>query len=232
MRRKLIRLSRRYETALRKHLKQGPRASLQSARGLGRQAVAFGLEMADVTRIHEGALATLQLSNSKNGLSKRVERFLNEAMAPLAKTHRAPLKTNARLNQVNQTLGRHTADLAATNRSLKNGIAQRKTLEQALKRSGEHGKKLLEESRRRQKRLRHLTHQLLSAQEAERKKISHELQDEVAQTLLAVNVRLLTLKKAAQGGTANLTKEIASTQRAVEESVQSIKRLAHELDVH
>jgi len=114
---------------------------------------------------------------------------------------------------------------------LKQGLARRKTLEQALKKSGEHGKKLLEESRRRQKRLRHLTHRLLSAQEAERKKISHELQDEVAQTLLAINVRLLTLKKAARGGKANLTKEIASTQRIVEESVKSINRLAHELDV-
>jgi signal transduction histidine kinase len=232
MKRKLSSLSQRYVTALKKHLKQGPRASLQPALRLGRQSLALGLETLELTRIHERALVTLKASNGKNGLSKRVERFFNKAITPLAKTHRASLKTNARLNQVNDTLGRHTTDLAATNRSLRQGIAKSRTLEQVLKKSAEHGKSLLEESRSGQKRLRHLTHQLLSAQEAERKKISHELQDEVGQSLLAINVRLLSLKNAARGSTANLRKEIANTQQLVEESLKSINRLAHELDVY
>jgi len=34
--------------------------------------------------------------------------------------------------------------------------------------------------------LRRLTHRILTAQEAERKKISHELWDEIAQTLLGI----------------------------------------------
>ena len=63
-------------------------------------------------------------------------------------------------------------------------------------------------------------------------KISRERHDEVAQRLLGVNVRLLTLKKAAQGNTANLKKEIAKTQRIVEESVQSINRFARDVDIH
>src|SRR6266705_1850701 len=71
MKHKLIKLSQRYATALRKHLVQGPRASLQSARGLGRQAVAIGLETLDVARIHEGALATLEASSSRDGIIKR-----------------------------------------------------------------------------------------------------------------------------------------------------------------
>ena len=79
----------------------------------------------------------------------------------------------------------------------------------------EHYKALLEESLALQEHLRHLTHRILSAQEAERKKISRDLQDEIAQTLLGINVRLLTLKKAAKGNTANLKKEIANTQRLV-----------------
>ena len=231
MRRKLIRLSRRYQAALRKHLKQGPRASLQSALGLGREAVAIGLETLDVARIHKGALATLQLSNSKNGLSKQAKRFFGEAIAPLAKAHPAPLKTNALLSQVSQELSRRAAGLTSTNLALKQRLAGRRAVEQALKKRGEHSKKLLEESRRLQNDLRHLTHQHLSAQEAERKKISHELQDEIAQTLLGINARLLTLKKAARGGEANLTKEIAHTQRLVQVSIKSINRLAHELDV-
>ena len=121
--------------------------------------------------------------------------------------------------------------LAASNRSLKQGIAQRKTVEAALKNSRKHCQALLEESLTLQEHLRHLTHQILSAQEAERKKISRELRDETAQTLLGINVRLLTLKKAARGNKANLKKEIANTQRLVQQSVQSINQFARELDL-
>ena len=65
MKQKLIGLSQRYVTALRKHLKQGPRASLQPALGLGRRAVVLGLETLELARIHERAVATLELSSSK-----------------------------------------------------------------------------------------------------------------------------------------------------------------------
>ena len=86
----------------------------------------------------------------------------------------------------------------------------------------------MKESRRLQKHLRHLTHQILSAQEDKRKKISRELQDEIAQTLLGINVRLLTLKKEAAINASGLKKEIASTQRLVEKSVKTMKRFARE----
>lgn len=144
----------------------------------------------------------------------------------------AALKPNVRLAQLNRTLGRRTADLVASNRSLKKGIRRRKTAERALRKSGENSAKLLRESSHLQKRLRHLIHRILSVQEAERKKISRELYDDVAQTLLGINVRLLTLKKAAHGDTANLKKEIANTQRLVKESLTSINRFARELDIH
>jgi signal transduction histidine kinase len=122
--------------------------------------------------------------------------------------------------------------LAASNRSLKQGIAQRKAAEAALKQSGEHYKALLEESLVLQEHLRHLTHRILSAQEAERKQISRDLRDEIAQTLLGINVRLVALKKAAKGNRATLQKEIANTQRLVQKSVQSINQFASELNTH
>jgi hypothetical protein len=75
MKRKLSAMSQQYVTALKKHLKQGPRASLEPARGLGRQAVAIGLETLDVARMHEGALATLESSSSRDGIIKRAEIF-------------------------------------------------------------------------------------------------------------------------------------------------------------
>ncbi|MGD0263263.1 MAG: histidine kinase [Verrucomicrobiota bacterium] len=232
MKRKLSRLSGRYASALRKHLKQGPQASLQPARGLGRQAVASGLETLDVARIHERALAALEAAGSKDGIIGRADIFFTETIAPIEQTHRAALKASARLNRLNKMLGRRTVDLAASNRSLQQGIARRKTVEAALKKSGEHYKTLLEESQALQKHLQHLTHRILAAQEDKRKKLSHDLQDEIAQTLLGINVRLLTVKKAAGRSAKSLQKEIASTQRLVDMSVKTIQRFAREYRKH
>jgi signal transduction histidine kinase len=111
------------------------------------------------------------------------------------------------------------------------GIIQRKRVEVELRKSGKHYAKLLLESHHLQKHLQRLTHQILSAQEAQRKKIGRKLHDEVAQALLGINVRLLTLKEAAKGHKAKLAKDIANTQRLVQESVQSINRFARELDL-
>ena len=232
MKRKLSALSRRYQAALKKHLQQGPRATLHAAHGLGRQAVALGLETLAVARIHEGALATLETASSRNGFARRAGLFFAEVITPIENTHRAALKANARLTQVNKAMGRHTANLATARRLLRQGITQRKAVQEALKKSGGHNTKLLKKSHLLEDHLRRLAHQILSAQEAERTKISHALQDEVAQTLLGIHVRLLTLKKAAGGSLASLRKEIASTQRVVKESVQSINRFVHELDIH
>ena len=228
MKRKLARLSRRYQVALRKHLKQGPRASLQPAHDLGRRAEAIGLETLDVARIHEAALASLEASSSRDGIIKRAQLFFAEAITPIEKTHRAALKTDAHLNQLHTKLGRRAVDLAVSNRSLKQGIVQRKAVEQALKKSGGHYAQLLKESRLLQQRLRRLTHRLLLAQEDKRKKVSRELHDEIAQTLLGINVRLLTLKKEATVNTKGFKKEIANTQQVVEKSAETISRFTRE----
>ena len=232
MKHQLVALSRRYETALRKHLQRGRRAGLQPAHDLGRQAATLGLETLDVVRIHEAALAKLEAASNNDGLIKRAEIFFAEAIIPIEATHRAALKANVRLRQLSKTLGRRTVDLAASRRSLKQGILQRKSVQQALQKSGEHSRKLLNESHRLQKHLQRLTRQILSAQEDKRKKISRDLHDEIAQTLLGINVRLLTLKKEAAVSVQDLRKEIVSTQRLVNKSVKSIKRFAREIGTH
>jgi signal transduction histidine kinase len=224
MKRKLTRLSRGYATALHKHLKQGPKASLLPARKLGRRAAAIGLETLDVAKIHESALADMESSSSQDGIIKRAELFFTEAITPIEETHRAEIKANAKLNQLHTKLGRRTVDLAISHRSLKRGIVERKSAEQALKRSGGQYARLLKESRLLQKRLQRLTHQLLLAGEVKRKKISRTLHDEIAQTLLGINVRLLTLKQQATVKSKSFKKEIASTQRLVGKSAKTISR--------
>lgn len=230
MKQKLTRLSRRYALALKKYLRQGARATVHPARGLGVQAVKLGLETLDMAKIHEATLATLEASSSRDGIIKHAEIFFTEAVSPIEKTHHAALKASADLSQVNKALDRRTLDLATSNRSLKRSIVRRKTAEEALKKGGGRSKKLLEESRRLQKHLQHLTHQLLAAQENKRRQISRDLRDEIAQTLLSINVRMLTLKKEAAAGTERLKKDIASTQRLVNKSISSIKRFAREFE--
>jgi len=228
MKQKLNGFSQRYVTALRKHLKQGPRASLQPALGLGRRAVALGLETLELAGIHERALVTLELSKSKNGLMKRAEIFFTETITPIVETHRAAWQTKVHLSRLKETLGQRTEELAATERQLQRGVVRRKVMEDAAEKSGQHHKKCLEESLALQKRLRQLTHQVLAAHEDERKKISRELQDEIGQTLLGINVRLLSLKQEARNNTKGLKNKIASTQRLVVKSAKSVRRVARE----
>ena len=158
----------------------------------------------------------------------RAKSFFAETIVPIEKTHRAALKADVRVNQLTRTLRRRTVESSASTRRLKRSIIQRQGVEESLKKSGDHYTQLLTESRRLQKRLRHLTREMLSAQEDERQKASHQLHDEIAQTLIAIDLPLLTLKKAAKASTASLKEEIANTRRMVKESGQRLNRFAHE----
>jgi signal transduction histidine kinase len=229
MKQELIGLSRRYVTALRTHLKRGAQDNLQPALTLGRRAVALGLETLELARIHERALVTLELSKSKDGLARRAEIFFTQAIAPIVETHHAARQSKNELNRLNGTLDRRTAELAATNRRLQRGIARHKSAETALKKSGQHYGKLLKESLQLQEDLRQLTHQVLLAQEDERKKISRKLQNEIAQTLLGINVWLLSLKHEARSNSKGLKNEIASVQQQVIKSAKSVQRVARGL---
>ena len=133
------------------------------------------------------------------------------------------------LSQVSQTLRQRTAELANANRQLKREITRRKALEDSLRNSEHHYSRLLEQSRHQQEQLRHLARQMLSALEEERKEISRELHDEIAQTLTGINVHLATLITEATLDTKGLTKKIVRTQRLVENSVNIVHRFAREL---
>jgi signal transduction histidine kinase len=228
MKQKLTALSQRYVRALRKHLKEGAQASLSQATDLGHRAVVLGLETLNLARLHEQAVATLGLSGGKNGFIKRADRFFNEALAPIVETHQAAQQSKIELTRLNQKLDQRTLELAATNSQLQRGIVRRRKVEAALKLSGKHYTKLLKGSLQLQEGLRQLTHRVMAAQEEERKKMSLKLHDEIAQTLLGINVRLLSLKKEARTNTKGLRNEIASTQQLVAKSARSVRRAARQ----
>jgi signal transduction histidine kinase len=232
MKNKLAGFSREYQAALRKHLKPGP-PSLHLGKGLGRRAIAIGLETLDLAKIHERALIELVLPKHSPGtreaMVRRAGAFFAEAIIPIETTHRIAQETNLHLVQLTHRLRERTGALAASNRQLKAEVIQRRSTEESLKKSERHYDELLQESRRMQEQLRFLSRQLLSAQEEERKKISRELHDVIAQTLTSINVRLGSLKQEAALNIKGLGDSIAETQRLVEHSVNIVHRFAREL---
>lgn len=107
--------------------------------------------------------------------------------------------------------------------------ARRKELEAALQKSEQQYIFLLDQSRQMQEHLRHLTRRILTAQEDERREISRELHDEIAQTLAGINVQLANLKREAAISTKGLRGKIARTQRLVRKSVGIVYRFARRL---
>jgi signal transduction histidine kinase len=226
-------LSRNYHLALRQYLNQGDGSDLEPARELGRHAIALGLETLDLARIHEIALVALMPSTSSsspsNHIMGRAGLFFAEAITPIEQTHRGAREANTHLNQIVKTLSQRTLELAQSVEDLKQEISQRKAVEESLRASELTSSLLLEKSRLMQEELMHLSRQLLSVQEEERKKISRELHDVIAQTLSGINVRLASLKTESSDGIANLHKKITSAQRLVEKSVDIVHRFAREL---
>lgn len=232
MRRRLAGLEQRYLAALQQHLEQVPQARSRKAQELGRQAMALGLDTLGLARVHEGALFALMAgcsAGTRDRLIKRGGAFFGEAITPIENTHRTAREANVRLGRLNRTLQQRSVDLAASNRQLKREIAQRRRAEKTLRRSKQHYALLLEQSNRLQEQLRSLSRQLLSTQEEERKRISRELHDEIAQILSGINIQLATLKKEASVNVKGLQRKIAGAQRMIEKSVNIVHRFVAEL---
>jgi signal transduction histidine kinase len=233
MKRQLFSLSRHYQDALRAHLKQGHHAPLDSAYGLGSKALAAGLQMLDLAKLHEQTLITELVpgwpAKKRARLIRQAGRFFAAAVLPIERSQVKARVADTYLNQVIETLSQRTVELATSNQELVQEVAQRKAVEAALKKSERHYSMLLAQSDRLQEQLRQLSRQILSAQEDERKRISRELHDVIAQTLTGINIRLAALKKEASINTKGLERNIARTQKLVEKSVDIVHQFAREL---
>lgn len=120
-------------------------------------------------------------------------------------------------------------EMSSKNVKLKLEITRRKVIEEDLRAHRKEQSRLLKQSRLQQKQLRDLSHRILNAQEEERKKISRELHDVIAQTLVGIKVHLEALDHGAGAFSESFRKQIINTQRLVEKAVEIVHDFAREL---
>ncbi len=225
-------LSDAYLAALQARFHHGQLAGSRAAEEIGRESVAIGLETLDLARIHHQALAQLLATDgdasTREKLTACAAGFFIEAITPIEETHRIALKANSDLQQLHALLDERMVKLAETNRELQRQVAERTTVETALRNSQQTSSQLLRDSLIQEKHLRAMAHQIISATEEERHKMSLQLNNVIAQTLLGINLHILALNKDVATNQAKHAQEIADTQRLVEDSTHMIRRLTHE----
>lgn len=228
-------LAAQYLIALKNHIEQASPESLLAAHGLGSLIVSLGLETLDLAKIHDHAVAELVplgcTKEAHDALAMQAAPFFAEAMLPIEKTHRVALEASTELSRLNLTLAQLTAQLEDSNRELMLQISDRQTTQAALKMSERATGKLLEESRLLERQLQAMAHKILLTDEETRKKMSLQLNDEIAQPLLGIHVRLLALKHEADANHTSLTKDITITQRLVEQSMQTLKQFVSDFSI-
>jgi len=231
----LSELAGHYLEALRTYFLEDQRVGYAPAHDLGHQAVTIGLETLDLAKIHAKALSVLIPAGvdeeKKDELTQRAAAFFSEVIEPIEKTQHLAKKADADLNRFNATLTKRTSDLADSKRNLKKGVALRKASLLTLKSREAQSSKLLLEARALQRHLQDLAHQILVANEDERRAMSLKLQDEIAQTLVAIHLRVVELGKELSARTEEFKMEIAKTQRLVGETIEIINECAREFGI-
>lgn len=225
-------LSRLYQKALRAHLAGGSRPDPKVIGKISAQTRAAGLPVLELAKLHERILVMELLpgcaARKGTSLIRKAGVFFAAVIAS-ADAGKADEWDDDRLRKAIESLSGRTVELATANRQLGLEIIQRKKVEVALRKSERHVLTELEKSELLKEQLRGLSRQILSVQEEERKKISRELHDVIAQALIGINVRLATLKTEAGINTKGLGRNITLTQKMVSKSADIVHQFAREL---
>lgn len=234
-------LVRRYRAALRLYLHPpaaGETGNSESASSLGSAAASLGITVVGLVRLHGKALAGIAASVPlpTSGVGRRPARpkpqagnFLIAALRPFEPGLRLSARNSLRVRRLERMLAERTAALLTARRRVRRELARRRIGERHLAKGARHYGRLLSSSQRLQDQSRRLARQVLLAQEEERREISRELHDEVAQILASINVQLATLKEASAIDSRSVRRKIARTQRLIERSVRIVHRFAREL---
>ncbi len=223
---------RGYRSALRQHLDDNPAREQDAAACLGARAAKLGLGASDLVRIHEASVIALGSEAPGRDAAKntrRAKRFLALAMAALKPPAVKHSGSETRLKATIGSLRQRAGELAARNAGLRGEIRHHRSVEKEMKAAAIRSGRLLDESRREQESLRLLSRKLLSSQEEERKRISRDLHDVIAQALTGINLRLAGINLQTTADAKKLLRKIVIAQKLLEKSMEAVHRFAVDL---
>jgi signal transduction histidine kinase len=219
MNKPLSKLARRYVATLRKYLTDGREAVLEEAYELGRVAIASGLGVLDMARLHEGAvknlLRPLLVPEGREQVLNAKEIFFLETLSPFEAAYRGFREINVKLQE--------------RNLELELEIGEHKRTEKALRESENHFRELFNRAQRMEENLRNLSNKILHVQEEERKRISRELHDEISQAMTAVSINIGALKINGAGNHENFSRKIMDAQALLQRTMETVHRFGREL---
>ncbi len=224
-------LARNYQAALRLYVEAAPTAHPKSAHQLGALAANAGINVLELSEMHAVTLTALlrtYRSTPPPHTILQANAFFSEAIRPIEQAQAEARAANAKMALLIKELTQRTVELATTNDRLSCEVGRRKAVEKSLRTSEQTLSALLTRARTMQGQLRQLSRRLLSAHEEERKKISRELHDVIAQTLTGINYRLAALHGSAPKDAA-FRRKIIGTQRLVAKAVDSVSSFARDL---
>jgi signal transduction histidine kinase len=144
----------------------------------------------------------------------KVESLSVAVISDVTALHLAREALNAINTELEARVHSRTGELAEANRDLQNEIARREGAEQALRRS--------------RNDLAALSHQLMIAQEAERKRIARELHDSVGQQLSAIKYTLERID-ARPGHAADVRVQVERAVSSLQEAMDELRTIAMNL---
>ena len=245
------RIVRNYSSSLRKFVVQPEEAGLAGAYELGRRAIAKGLGILDMARIHQAALKELTHNAEKlNGyeespprerlkredghqprLPRPTRELFDEIQAPryLKPAEAFLLEALSPFEATHRGFRDLTDRLQQRNRDLESEIRERRRVERALRQSELHYQRLFKEAKAMQENLRELSNEILRTQEDERKRISRELHDEIGQSLTAISVTLTTLEHQGAWNSRASSEQLVNAQKLLKETMLAVHGFARDL---
>lgn len=199
-----------YQANLRLYLSEPSRtkSSPHAAGLLGREAADSGMDILELVRTHEQAMAEISAPSNPD---------------------KKPSPGN-RLTPGGTFLLETLTLLEERNRQTHSDVCQAlRESEQSLALESAHSNELLSESQQVKAQSQQFVKKLLLAQEEERREISRELHDEIAQILAGINVQLAALQGVGVVNFESYEKTIQQTQKMIEESVDVVHRYARKL---
>lgn len=176
--------------------------------------------------MHERCLQQLPGLRGRSVVQERAGLFFRDVIRPLLARVAVISRSRLATSRLELRLKRRNAELESTRARLQRSVLVRQRLQATLKRSGDQNSRLLAQSLRMQEVFRQTTRRVLIRMEEERGKVSRQLHDDVAQTLLGINVRLISMRKDASDQSRWFRNRMASTRRLVGQSAKSMKSMA------